>query len=259
MSGVRYKMFIIYLTIFFIGLGFGSFSSVIIHRLHSNEKGIFLGRSKCPHCSTTLKASDLIPVLSYLIHRAKCQYCKKPISKKYPTLELTMGSFFLLTTYLTGLNNYWLLAFYLLVTFTFVLLSFYDAFFQEVPDEISLPTLIIVGLVGYFGSLHNLESLLIGFFVPVGFFGLLFFGSQGRWLGGGDIRIGAIMGLLLGWPNILVGLFLGYLLGSIYGVVGIATGKLKRKSMVAFGPFLFAGTYIALFWGDNILKWYLNI
>ncbi len=252
-------MFIIYSTIFLIGLGFGSFASVIIHRLHRQEAGIFLGRSKCPNCLTQLKIRDLIPVISYLLHRSKCNYCHQKISKSYFFLESVMGGLFLLTSYLIGFSQPWLLAFYLLITFIFVLLSFYDILFQEVPDQISLPTIVIVGLVSYFGQLHSFESLLIGFMVPVLFFGGLFFGSQGRWLGGGDIRIGAIMGLLVGWPNILVGLFLSYLLGSTYGVIGILSGKLKRKSLVPFGPFLFGGTYIALFWGKELMNWYLNI
>ena len=252
-------MKLLYIIIFLIGLGFGSFASVIIHRLHIKQKGIFWGRSKCPHCKHVLSAIDLIPLFGYLINKLKCHYCKKPISLKYPILELVMGGFFLLTSISVGLWNPFLLSYFLLLTFIFVVLSFYDIFFQEIPDEISLPTIILVGLVGYLAHLHSPTSMFIGFIVPVVFFAALFLGSGGRWLGGGDVRLGAIMGLLLGWPNIITGLFLGYLIGSVYSLAGLASGKLTRKSQIPFGPFLLLGTYIALFWGERIINWYLGL
>ena len=249
----------LYLIIFLIGLGFGSFASVIIHRLHNKEGGIFWGRSKCPNCQHLLNAVDLIPLFGCLINRLKCRYCKKPISLAYPILELTMGSFFLLTAVFTGIFNTFLLIYYLLITFIFVVLSFYDIFYQEIPDEISLPAIVLAGIAGFIGNLNSPASMLIGLAIPVLFFATLFISSRGRWLGGGDIRIGAIMGLLLGWPNILIGLFLGYLSGSIYSLIGLISGKLTRRSQIPFGPFLFLGTYMALFFGKDILNWYLGM
>jgi len=194
-----------------------------------------------------------------MIRKFKCHYCKKPISLHYPILELIMGSGFLLTALLMGLDRPYLLAYYLLLTFIFILLSFYDIFFQEIPDEISIPTIIIAGVIGFAAQLHSPTSLLIGFLVPVFFFGTLFLGSGGRWLGGGDVRIGAIMGFVLGWPNVIIGLFLGYLLGAVFSAIGLASGKFTRKTPIPFGPFLFLGTYIALFWGKDILGWYLGL
>jgi prepilin signal peptidase PulO-like enzyme (type II secretory pathway) len=145
------------------------------------------------------------------------------------------------------------------LTFIFVTISYYDILFQEIPDSLSLPTVILAGLIGYFGHLNTLNSLSIGFIIPVAFFGSLFLLSRGRWLGGGDIRIGALMGFVLGYPKILLGLFLAYILGSIFSVGGLVSGKLTRKSPIPFGPFLFLGTYVALFWGQKILEWYLRI
>ena len=200
-----------------------------------------------------------MPLFSYLFNKGKCRYCKKKISLHYPILELVMGAGFALTTILIGISNPFWLAYYLILTFIFVLLSFYYIFFQEIPDEISLPTVAFTGLVGFLAHVHPNSSLLIGFLIPILFFGTLFLASQGRWLGGGDVRIGGIMGFVLGWPNILIGLFLGYLLGSIYSAVGLISGKLSRKSPIPFGPFLFAGTYIAIFWGKELLNWYLGM
>jgi prepilin signal peptidase PulO-like enzyme (type II secretory pathway) len=177
----------------------------------------------------------------------------------YPILEFTMGLFFVITAVMTPPLHPFVLGYHLLITFIFVLLSFYDFLFQEVPDEISLPMIIATGVAGYFGHLYSTSDLLIGFAVPVLFFGALFLGSRGKWLGGGDVRIGAIMGFILGWPNIITGLFLGYLLGSVYSAVGLLTGRLTRKSPIPFGPFLFLGTYIALFWGKDIISWYMGM
>ena len=252
-------MAIFYLIIFFIGLGFGSFASVIIHRLHTKEKGIWWGRSKCPHCSHKLSTVDLIPLFGFLINQFKCRYCKERIPFRYPLLEIVMGIGFLATTILVGFGSPLLLAYYLLLAFIFVVISFYDILFQEIPDKISIPTIILTGLVGYFGHLHTFSSLFVGFLVPVLFFGTLFLASNGRWLGGGDVRLGAIMGFVLGWPIVLIGLFWGYLLGSIYSAIGLITKKLTRKSPIPFGPFLLLGTYIAMFWGRDMLNWYLGL
>jgi prepilin signal peptidase PulO-like enzyme (type II secretory pathway) len=200
-----------------------------------------------------------VPVFSFLFSGFKCQHCRKPISFIYPALELTMGLSFLMTTYWTGIESLWKLAFYLFLTFIFVAISFYDILYQEIPDSLSLPTIVVAGLAGVFGHLYTLSSLAIGFAIPVAFFGALFFGSRGRWLGGGDIRIGAIMGLVLGFPKVLVALFLAYCIGSLFSVVGLITKRIKLKSAIPFGPFLFLGTYIAMVWGDKILNWYLKL
>ncbi|MBN2096099.1 prepilin peptidase [Candidatus Peregrinibacteria bacterium] len=252
-------MALIHLTIFIIGLAFGSFASVVIHRLHTKEGGWVMGRSKCPKCDHFLNARDLVPLISYIISRFRCHYCGKKISRIYPLLELSMGSGFLLTAWLTGFKNPLLLTYYLIITFVFITVSFYDILFQEIPDEISLPTIALLASVGLLTPLHTWESLLTGLAVPVVFFSILFLGSGGRWLGGGDVRIGAIMGLLLGWPQVIVALFLAYLLGSVFSVAGLLTKKLTRKSPIPFGPFLFIGAYITLFWGQDILGWYFGM
>ncbi|PIZ70940.1 hypothetical protein COY07_05865 [Candidatus Peregrinibacteria bacterium CG_4_10_14_0_2_um_filter_43_11] len=249
----------IYVLLFVLGISLGSFASVVIHRLHMQERGIFWGRSKCPHCENALRPMDLIPVISFLLNKFKCHFCKKPILARYPLIEISMGVFFLLTAKLVGLGNIPLLVFYLIVTFAFVLLTFYDILFQEIPDSVSIPTaLLSIAAILSFG-IHSINQTVIGLAVPIFFFGALFFFSKGSWLGGGDIRIGAIMGALLGWPDILTGLFLGYLFGALFSLIGIAIKKLTRKSHIPFAPFLLLGTYITIFWSQAILNWYLGI
>lgn len=247
-----------YSIITFAGLALGSFASVIIHRLHSKEKGILWGRSRCPHCFKNLRKRDLIPLLSYLMNKARCAFCKKSIAARYPLLEITMGVGFLLTAYLGRAENIDFLLLYLGLAFVLVTVSFYDILYREIPDEVMLPSLVIGAFIIPLIKMHTLPSMLLGFIVPTLFFGILFFGSQGRWLGGGDIRLGALMGIMLGWPKILVGLFLAYFAGSIYSVIGLCLKKLTRKSAIAFGPFLALGLYGALFWGDELIRWYAN-
>ena len=248
-----------YLFIIALGLIFGSFASVIIHRLHTQEKGILWGRSKCPRCANQLKGRDLIPVISYLINKAKCRFCSTPISFRYPLLELSMAGLFGLTFHLLRTEAVWMIVFYLVIAFIFVVLTFYDFLFKEVPDEVSLPAIVIAAVYMGVSGQMELAALGIGVGVPVLFFGSLFFGSRGRWIGGGDIRIGALMGALLGWPMILLGLFLGYLSGAIYSAGGLLVGKFTRRSQIPFVPFLLLGTYISMFWGAALIEWYFGL
>ncbi len=245
-----------YLVVFLLGLIFGSFTSVVIVRLRSGERGILAGRSHCPECRHRLGAADLVPVLSYAASRGKCRHCGKGIPAFYPLLELGMGAAFLTTGWLAGFDDYATLAVLLAMTFFFVLLSVYDGLYQEVPDEISLPAIVFFLIAFPLLGLHGPWDGLKGLIVPTLFFGLLFFGSRGKWLGGGDLRIGGIMGAILGHPRVLLGLFLGYLLGALFSVAGLATGKLTRKTAIPFAPFLLLGTYVAFFWGEGIMDWY---
>jgi len=248
-----------YLILLVVGLMLGSLGSVIIHRLYHNEKGLVMGRSKCPKCQKVLAPRDLIPVLSYIFNAGKCRNCKKKISKHYALLELCMAGMFLLTANLVGFENWINLTFHLFIVFIFVVVSFYDGLFKEIPDEIVLPTIVIAFIYQWAAGASTPSSLLLGFFVPVLFFGSLFFMSRGQWLGGGDIRIGGLMGAILGWPTVLMGLFLGYLLGATFSVVGLIGKIIHRKSQIPFAPFLLAGTYIAMFWNQEIMDWYLGL
>lgn len=248
-----------YFFIVLLGLAFGSFASVLIHRLHTHDKGIVWGRSFCPKCANQLKARDLIPLVSYVINKFRCRFCAKPIALRYPLLELSMAGIFFLTATLIGTGDFTKEIFYLFIAFVFIILTFYDFLFKEIPDLISLPAVFVAILYAVLYDVFTLKDLLIGIAIPVAFFGTLFFGSRGRWLGGGDIRIGALMGALLGYPMVLTGLFFGYLFGSIFSIVGLALKKLNRRDQIPFAPFLLLGTYVAMFWGRQIVDWYFNM
>ncbi|MBN2307072.1 prepilin peptidase [Candidatus Peregrinibacteria bacterium] len=249
----------IYVFVILIGLAFGSFASMLIHRLHTRDKSVLGARSFCPRCAAQLRVRDLIPIASFLINKFRCRFCKQPIAFRYPLLELSMAVIFLLTTSLIGMDDVSQIAFYLLIAFVFIVLTFYDFLFKEIPDLISLPALFIAILYAVLNHTFTVTNLVVGMVIPVVFFGLLHFGSKGRWLGGGDIRVGALMGALLGYPMILTGLFFGYLFGSVYSLIGLASKKFGRQTQIPFAPFLLLGTYVALFWGQQILDWYFAL
>ncbi|MBT6068807.1 prepilin peptidase [Candidatus Peregrinibacteria bacterium] len=245
--------------IFIFGTCIGSFLSVLIHRIHENEKGILLGRSKCPECKYSLRPLDLIPLISYVFSRGKCRNCEKKISLTYPALELMTGATFLCLYLFLGsplyIGIYYILAFAALI-FTF----FYDIKYMKISDRILLPV-IGLGLLMPFVPGYSLgfTEVLIGFAIPVVFFALQILISGGRWIGGGDLRIGALMGVLLGWKLVIVALFSGYLAGAIISLILLTSSKFNRKSMIPFGPFLVIGTYIAFFYGERIIEWYLAL
>ena len=149
--------------------------------------------------------------------------------------------------------------FYLFYALILVFIFFYDLLYMEVPDQILLPAIVIAGLgLFYPGMMIGPKEALIGAGGLALFFLLQILISGGKWLGGGDLRIGIFMGLILGWKLVLLATFLAYLLGSIISIGLLIFGKVTRKTMVPFGPFLVLGTFIALFYGNTIISWYLN-
>jgi len=252
------------LSLFFyfsLGLFFGSFGNVVIMRLHSEEKGILKGRSHCAKCNHPLSAWDLIPLFSWIFLRGKCRYCRKPISFQYPLVELIMGAMFLAAYSASvnlGFQNPFYLTWLLIIFFAFTLLFIYDLLYMELPDEISLPAMVILFGFNFFVFTPTWQDALIGAAIPVGFFGIQYLISKGKWIGEGDFRLGILMGLILGWKLTIVALFLGYILGAIVGIYVLVSKSKKMSSQLPFGPFLILGTMITLFLGNNIWSWYLG-
>ena len=262
---------IISAIIFLTGLAVGSFLNCVIYRLEIG--GSFLkGRSFCPFCKHKLFWFDLIPVFSFLFLRAKCRYCKKPISVQYPLVELATGILFvLLWNYELGIMNYKFLSFEFIIYFLFLILisSFlilifvFDLKHYIIPDKVVLPAIIIIFIYNLqfliFKNFSTFNRLILSGFGAAGFFLLIFLLSKGRAMGGGDVKLGFLMGFLLGFPDILPALFFTFLIGAIIGIGLILTKKKKLKSEVPFGPFLVLGTYIAIFWGQALVNWYLSL
>ncbi len=269
--------YFIYLVILIFGLLIGSFINCLVYRLHIKKSFIY-GRSFCPHCKHQLAWYDNLPLISYLFLKGNCRYCHKTISIQYPLVELTSAILFLII-FIRQFSqlNYNLLAFgsfdilrliaYFIFTSFLIIIFLYDFKYYLILDKVIIPAILIVLLFNIIINLQiqpfnfwsYLGNLLLAALLSGGFFLLQFIVSNGKWIGGGDIRLGVLMGLMLGWPNILVALVLGYIIGSIIGIGLIIFGKKKFKSQVPLGTFLTVSTFITLLWGPQIIIWYLNI
>ncbi|PIP22632.1 MAG: prepilin peptidase [Candidatus Nealsonbacteria bacterium CG23_combo_of_CG06-09_8_20_14_all_39_17] len=276
-----YFPFLLYPFVFVFGTIIGSFLNSVIFRLQPDES-FSAPRSFCPHCRHQLSWKDLIPLLSFLLLAGKCRYCRKPISIQYPLVEIATGLLFLLifnfTIYLLPFINYYLLlnAYYFLISCFLIIIFVYDLKHYIIPDKIIYPaiaTSIIFNFVIFPASIFfasgkehltnflifNFHSFILSALGAAGFFLAIVLLTRGKGMGIGDIKLAFLMGLFLGWMDILVALFVAFFSGAIIGIGLILLKKKKMKSEVPFGPFLVAGTFIALFWGQTIINLYLGL
>lgn len=260
-------MFWVSIIVFIVGVCIGSFLNVIIFRTHEGESVIH-GRSKCCLCEEPISAGDLVPVLSYLRLRGRCRSCRAVISWQYPAVELATGLLFVIM-YLKpdfGLSEDigfqlsvlrlirdWIFVSYLVIIFV------YDLRHMLIIDRFTLPAMIFAILMNLWLGTVPAWSLLVGALVLAGFFWIQFVLSKGVWVGGGDIRMGALIGFMLGLEQGLVALFLAYVLGAIVGVVMMTKGYATRKTPVPFGSFLAMATVVAFFAGESFVDWYLSL
>ncbi|MCX6800461.1 MAG: prepilin peptidase [Candidatus Falkowbacteria bacterium] len=269
-------MLLILFFIFIVGLSIGSFLNCYLWRMHSNKK--LSGRSMCPQCKNTIAWYDNIPVISFLILMAKCRHCKKPISWQYPIVELVTGLLFFLafifeiqkltraytadvSAFVNLFLNYQLglilvRDFFLIAVL--IVIFIYDLKWYLILDRVTLPACVIIFALNLLTG-SSWSSLVLSGIIGSSFFLIQFIVSNGKWIGGGDIRLGLLMGLALGWPNTLVALFIAYISGSIIGVGLLVWGKKKMDSAVPFGVFLTVGTLVAFFHGTAIVAWYLGL
>ena len=254
---------IIYILVIIFGLAVGSFLNVLILRF-DDLKTILRVRSHCPKCKKNLRWPDLVPFFSWLYLGARCRYCKKPISYQYPLVEGLTAILFAIIYWQVGLS--WPGLFLAIIVSILIVIATYDILHLEIPDILTyLGILFALGLLllnlveaGQL-SWENLIPYGYAIITAAGFLGFLVILSRGKWMGSGDILLGVLMGILLGMPSVLVGLFLAFVFGSIVGLILIAAKKKTLKDAVPFGPFLVAGTIIALFWGEKLINWYLGI
>lgn len=244
---------ILYLFVFLFGLAIGSFLNCVIFRLEKKQS-FLKGRSYCPHCQHTLGWLDLIPVFSFLFLKGKCRYCSKDISIQYPLMELFVGLVFLLIAV-----NYFSI-YYFVVISLLIIIFVYDLKHFIIPDKVLFPAIFIVFIYQLFTHFIFLDfSYLWAGLLACFFFLALFLVSAGNWMGFGDVKLAFFMGLFLGFPNILVALFLAFFLGAIVGVGLIISGDKKLKSEIPFGPFLITATVVALFYGQELIFWYMKL
>lgn len=239
-----------------LGLVVGSFLNAVIYRLHV-EVSFLKGRSYCPFCKHDLNFLDLVPLLSFIVLRGKCRYCHKPISWQYPLVEAATTLAFVLVYFAFGLSA----AFYVYLLFAaiLILIFVYDLRYYLILDKVTLPAIVVCFLLSWLVLKNDVIQLLLGALVGGGFFLLQYVVSKGKWIGGGDFRLGALMGVMLGLQPLLVALFIAYLLGSLIGLCLVFFGKKKLKSQVPFGTFLSGATFITFLISDQIISYYRNL
>jgi len=187
----------------------------------------------------------------------KCRYCQKPISWQYPLVEVATGLLFSLIFY-SGASQSEEIAFRMVISCFLIVIFVYDLKHYLIPDKVVYPAIILsVIWLAIFGE--NILSYFYSAVLAAGFFLFFVLISKGKWMGIGDIKLGFLMGLFLGWPGILTALFLAFLFGALIGLTLVFSGRKKISSEVPFGPFLVFGTFISLFWGKDIVNWYLNL
>lgn len=247
------SVLITYLLIFIFGLLWGSFFNVCIVRLPKNESVIW-GRSACPQCKSLIPWFCNIPLFSYLLLKGKCRDCKTPISAEYPIVELLSGLMFL------GLFLYFDWSKELIANWVFcsalLVISVIDLHHQIIPDEISLPGILVGFLFAlWVGKISWVESLL-GILLGGGSFLLIAWGyekiSKREGLGGGDIKLLGMIGAWLGVKSLLIVIVLSSLLGSIVGIGAMVFQKKDFKTAIPFGPFLALGALAYLFFGNEL-------
>lgn len=244
------------------GLLIGSFLNVVIWRVPRGES-IVRPPSACPACGHTLRPYDNVPLLSWMLLRARCRDCGAPISARYPVVELTTGVLFALMPFLVAVAA---LPAYLWLAGAGVALAAIDLDTKRLPNAITYPTagvvggwLVVVALVQG-APQQALRTFLGG--VAFGAFFLLLHIVYPRGMGMGDVKLAVPLGFGLAWISwgtLLIGGFAAFFLGSLVGIGLMVAGKAGRRTALPFGPFMLAGALVALAFGEPIGDWYASL
>jgi leader peptidase (prepilin peptidase) / N-methyltransferase len=242
-----------YIIVLLYGLLLGSFYNVVGLRVPLKQS-IVKPRSHCPYCQHTLRPYELIPVVSYLLQGGKCRRCKAPVSFLYPAVELATGLLFVLAPLLMGWTLELIIAWTLISLMVIVFVS--DIKYMIIPDKVLLVFAVIFLLERIFLPLSPWWDSLLG--AAAGFFLLLFIAviSKGG-MGGGDIKLFAVIGLALGTKLVLLTFFFATIFGAVFGLAGMLIGKVEKGKPIPFGPYIALGSLTAYFFGQRILDWYL--
>ncbi|MEI8360628.1 MAG: prepilin peptidase [bacterium] len=255
------------------GLVIGSFLNALIWRLHSGES--MMDRSRCPKCHQVIAWYDNLPVVSYLLLNAKCRHCKKNIHWQYPVVEMTTAILYILSIMafrdmLSSLNldllfnvlRVWFVIAVMIIVFV------YDLRWYIILDKVIFVAAIVLSIFWLIDNLLLRSNFNIYSFLPLllavisgfGFFWLQYVISKGKWIGGGDVKLGIVIGLALPLAgHTIAAIFLAYMLGAIFGIGLIVFGKKSLGSKLPFGTFLAVSVVVISLWGDRIIGWYLKI
>lgn len=249
-----------YIFAFIFGAVIGSFLNVCICRLPEG-RSVVSPPSACPSCGAGIRWYDNVPILSYLALRGRCRSCKTPISWRYPLVEAINGLLTLALFVRFGPSLTFLALF--LFCSALVAITFIDFDHQIIPDVISLPGIVVGFAFSFFLPWLGWRSSLIGIVAGGGTIWLIielyYRLRKEEGMGGGDIKLLAMIGAFLGWRAILFTIFVSSLVGSIVGVSLMYLQKKDGKLAIPFGPYLAFGAVLYIFYGKQLIHWYLNI
>ncbi len=238
-----------------LGLLFGSFLNVCIYRI-PKKQSIVTGASHCTACGTPIRPVDLVPVISYLFLRGRCRACGVRISIRYPLIELANAAAWVLVSLRFGFAPESLIY----CAFASVLLvgAMIDIDTMLVPPSLTV-FILVLGAVSLF-VLHDVPfyERLIGLAVGGLPFLLVAVVTRGG-MGGGDIKLMAVCGLVLGWKLVLLSLLVSVVAGGVYAAVLLLTKRSKKGAEMPLVPFLSGGMFVCLLWGGQLLSWYLGL
>ena len=286
------------LSLFILGLIVGSFLNCLVYRLAPRQiiGGGLGGRSFCPFCRHNLSWKDLIPVLSFIFLKGRCRYCQKRISIQYPLVELATAIVFVLVFGFclpavalaeAGHWDFLYLGYLLFISSCLIAIFVFDLKHYLIPDEIIYPAIAVVFLYRLFeiwklgnwnlpalkgiyspsgigtwylvlGNLAPLFKPLASAILAAAFFYAIYALSKGKAMGFGDVKLAFLMGLFLGFPKIAAALFFAFFAGALAGLGLMILKKKTLKSELPFAPFLVFGTFFALFFGQQVISYYLN-
>lgn len=244
---------------FLFGSVVGSFLNVCIHRLPRGES-IMFPSSHCPHCNQTIRFYDNIPIISYLVLHGRCRFCGKPISPQYLIVEILSATFSLILFLKYPIWEYLI---YFVFFSSLLVITFIDLKHQIIPDIISLPGIGIGFLSSFVLSrisyLDSFLGIVLGGGILYGVTLIYYLVMKTEGMGGGDIKLLAMIGAFLGSKAVLVTIFVSAFIGSVAGLTIIVLKGKSRKYAIPYGPFLALGATISFFWGDSLIAWYTNL
>ena len=241
-----------YILIASYGLILGSFFNVVGLRI-PNKQSIVTPRSACPNCQKQLTPIELIPVISYILQKGKCRNCKGKISPLYPSVELLTAILFTISPLIMGWSKELIISFTLISMLIIITVS--DIKYMIIPDKVLL----------FFGPIFLVERI----FIPlspwwspilgasIGFCLLLLIAvvSKGG-MGGGDIKLFTVLGIVLGWKLVLFAFFMSTLFGAVFGLIGMLLKKVERGKPMPFGPYIAIGALVSYYYGEILIGWY---
>lgn len=249
-----------HLLAFLVGLCVGSFLNVCIYRIPANVSIVHPG-SRCPHCQTMIPFYDNIPIISYLLLMGRCRSCGTRIAARYPFIELLTGLFAVACSTAFGPTWHALVVFAFIATL--IVVTFIDLDHRIIPDVISLPGIPLFFLASLAVPGTSWQSSAIGILAGGGSLFAVAWGYQlvtGReGMGGGDIKLLAMIGAVVGWRGILFTLFAASAIGTLVGIVAMVHAREGMRLAIPFGPFLSAGAIIYLFFGGPLIAWYVGM